>query len=493
MKTKKKGLNLIDFFMLGFGSIVGVGWAVAVNGWMGSGGGVIPAVLGYVFVTLFIIPIGFCYAELTCAMPVAGGVVAYSYKAFGTFTSFLGGWFVALAYVIILPWEAIYINDVLSLIFPVLKAGEPLYTVAGVGIYSQGIIIGIILSCGLIAVNWRGARVAGKVQTALAWILTITGVLVIIFAAMKFNPGNLQPIYQNVGKGTHTSMFTGIMAMMVIAPFFLGGFDAIPQAAEEGESGLNVNNLGKVIVMAVLSACIFYCLILISTGGAIPWTEFHEFKRPAISIMFLELYGSTFGKFMYWASLIGALAGLLTTWNGFFIASARLLMGMARARLIPQFFATVHPKYGTPRGANMFLSIACFTGPFIGMGVIDPLTIAGGIGFCIGWFITSLSAIKLRYSEPDMERPFKVPGGKASMIIASIVAGIVILISFIPGLPSFMGSLAIIIFTVWMIIGFVFYAATSNYRKAISEEERVKSIFENTKNECIDDTVQLDI
>ncbi|MBR0596933.1 APC family permease [Sinanaerobacter chloroacetimidivorans] len=490
MAEKKKGLNLLDFFMLGFGSMVGVGWSVAVNGWMGSGGGVIPAVLGYIFVTLFIIPIGFCYAELTCAMPVAGGVVAYSYKAFGTFPSFLGGWFVALAYVIILPWEAIYINDVLALIFPALKAGEPLYTIAGVGIYGQGLIVGILLSCGLIIVNWRGARLAGKVQTTLTWILAVTGLFVIVFAFLKFNPENLQPIYQNVGKGTHTSMFTGIMAMMVVAPFFLGGFDTIPQAAEEGDSGLNVNNLGKVIVMAVLSAGIFYSLILLSTGGAIPWAEFFEYKRPATSLMFLTLYGGAFGTFMYWASLIGALAGLLTTWNGFFIASARLLMGMARARLIPQFFATVHPKYGTPRGANLFLSIACFAGPFIGMGVIDPLTIAGGVGFVIGWFVTSLSAIKLRSSEPDMLRPYRVPGGKASMGIAAVVSGIVILISFVPGLPSFMGSLAITIFIVWTIIGLVFYAATSNFRKAISEEERIKSIFESSKSNKFVETPQ---
>jgi len=481
MAEKKKGLNLIDFFMLGFGSMVGVGWSVAVNGWMGSGGGVIPAVLGYVFVTLFIIPIGFCYAELTCAMPVAGGVVAYSYKAFGTFPSFLGGWFVALAYVIILPWEAIYINDVLALIFPVLKSGVPLYTIAGVGIYGQGLIVGVLLSCGLIALNWRGARVAGKAQTILAYILAVTGILVIIFAFIKFNPENIMPIYENVGKGTHTSMFTGIMAMMVVAPFFLGGFDTIPQAAEEGDSGINVNNLGKVIVLAVVSAGVFYSLIILSTGGAIPWQDFYGYQRPATSLMFLTLYGGSFGVFMYWASLIGALAGLLTTWNGFYIASARLLMGMGRARLIPQFFATVHPKYGTPRGANMFLAISCFAGPFIGMGVIDPLTIAGGVGFVIGWFITAMSAIKLRESHPDMKRPYKVPGGKASMWAAAIVAGIVIIISFIPGLPSFMGSLAIWIFVVWTLIGLAFYAATSNFRKAISEEERIKCIFESNK------------
>ncbi|MEL7659086.1 MAG: amino acid permease, partial [Bacillota bacterium] len=167
MEKKKKGLNLIDFFMLGFGSIVGVGWAVASNGWMASGGGVIPSMLGFLFFTIILIPVGFCYAELTCALPVFGGEVAFSYKAYGTFVSFICGWALALAYVIVVPWEAIYINNILSLVIPSLQAGEPLYSLAGVGIYGPGLVVGVILSLFIISINWRGIKVASKVQTSL--------------------------------------------------------------------------------------------------------------------------------------------------------------------------------------------------------------------------------------------------------------------------------------------------------------------------------------
>ena len=478
---KKKGLNLIDFFMLGFGSMVGVGWSVAVNGWFGTGGGPFPTFLAFLIGTLLMIPIGFCYAELTTAMPVAGGVVAFSYKAFGTFPSFLGGWFVALAYVTVIPWEAIYINDVLALIFPVLKSGEPLYSIAGVGIYTQGIIVGVILSLALIAINWVGVRVAGKVQTYLTWLLAITGGLVIIFAFFKANPANLLPLYQNVGKGTHTSLLTGIIAVMAIAPFFLAGFDTIPQAAEDGEAKINYSNLGKVLIGAILAAGAFYCLIIISTGMAMPWNDFIKFKRPAISLLFLHLYPGSLGALLYWVSMVGALAGLLTTWNGLYIASARLLMGMSRARLLPEFFASIHPKYNTPKGANVFCAIACLIGPFVGMGIIDPLTVVGSTAFVIGWFVTAASAIKLRHSEPDMIRPYKVPGGLPLIWVATIVSGAVILSTFIPGLPGFMGSLAITIFVVWMGLGLVFYFGSSGYRKAITEEERCASIFQNNR------------
>ena len=45
---EKKGVSAIDFFCIGFGAIVGVGWAVAINGWMTSCGGPIPAAIGYI-------------------------------------------------------------------------------------------------------------------------------------------------------------------------------------------------------------------------------------------------------------------------------------------------------------------------------------------------------------------------------------------------------------------------------------------------------------
>ena len=476
---KKKGLSLIDFFMLGFGSIVGVGWAVAINGWFGVAGGPVPSLIAYAFATIMIIPIAFCYAELTSAMPVAGGVVAFAYRAFGTFPSFLSGWFVALAYITIIPWEAIYINDVISLIFPVLKSGDPLYTVAGTPIYLKGLIVGVVLSLAIISLNWIGTRVAGKVQTILGFTLIGTGILVIICALLKADPSNLLPIYENVGNATHTSLFTGIIAIMAIAPFFLAGFDTIPQAAEEGEGSLNYGNLGKVLVLAILCAGLFYCLMIVSTGMAVPWKEFFAFDAPSVSLLIKALYSSGIGPFLYWIVLIGALAGLVTTWNGFYIASTRLLMGMGRARLLPSFFATTHPKYGTPKGANIFIAAACLIGPFAGSGVIDPLTVVGSTAFVIGWFITAISTIMLRFTRPNMPRPFKVPGGLPLVFLASIISALIAVSTFIPSAPGFMGILGVKIFMVWMSMGLIFYSGTSKYRNRYSEKARIESIFQS--------------
>ena len=72
MIKEKKGVSVFDFFTIGFGAIVGVGWAVIVNSWMASAGGPIPAALGFLITMLMVLPIAMCYAELCPMIPVAG-------------------------------------------------------------------------------------------------------------------------------------------------------------------------------------------------------------------------------------------------------------------------------------------------------------------------------------------------------------------------------------------------------------------------------------
>jgi len=477
----KKSMNIVDYFMLGFGACVGVGWSVSINGWFNNGGGAVPTLIAFIIATLLIIPVGFCYAELTPAMPVAGGVVAFSYKAYGKGASFIAGWFVVLAYINVLPWEAIYVNDVLAMMIPSLKSGEPLYTLGGAGIYPIALAVGLVLSFVVIALNWFGSKLAVKFQTFCTGLLAVTGISIIIFALFKANPTNLLPVYENIGDKNHSNMFGGIMAMLAMSPFFLAGFDTIPQGAEEGSEKLNFNNLGKVLLLTVVAVGAFYCLVILSIGMAIPWKEFVDQPRPAISVMFKSLYPGFVGQVMYWVSLIGALAGLFTTWNGCYIAASRLILGMGRARQLPEFFTKIHPKYGTPFGGNILCAIATLTGPFIGIGLIDPLTVVGSTAFVVGWFFTAIACARLRKTAPDMPRPFKMPGGVPLAYLAAAISAILIIVTLIPGSPGYMGDVGIAYLVGWIILGIILYSISSKYRNAISEEERIATIFQSKK------------
>ena len=137
----KKGVSAIDFFCIGFGAIVGVGWAVSINSWMSGSGGPLPAAAGYLVAMILMVPIALCYCELCTMLPVSGGGMAYAFRAFGDRIAFISGWAAFGAFITIIPWEAIYVVDILSIVFPILKAGAPLYTLAGADIYLGHIIL----------------------------------------------------------------------------------------------------------------------------------------------------------------------------------------------------------------------------------------------------------------------------------------------------------------------------------------------------------------
>lgn len=192
---EKKGVSALDFFCLGFGAIVGVGWAVSINNWMAGSGGPVPAGIGYIVALVMMVPIALCYCELVPALPVAGGGMAFAFRAFNSHVAVISGWAAFGGFISIIPWEAIQITDVLGYLIPGLTAGEPLYYVAGTGVYLTTIIIGVICSLLLFALNMRGLASAAVLQKILCFVLVGAGILGAIASLIKGNAANWQPIY----------------------------------------------------------------------------------------------------------------------------------------------------------------------------------------------------------------------------------------------------------------------------------------------------------
>ena len=262
---EKKGVSAIDFFCLGFGAIVGVGWAVAINGWMAGSGGPVPAALGYVLCLVIMIPIGLAYAELVPMLPVAGGGAAFAHAAFGEVVSFISGWSAFGAFVAIIPWEAIQITDVLSYLIPSLREGDALYSVMGSEIRLKVVIIGIIFSILLFLLNMRGLSAAAGVQKFLCIFLVAAGVIGAVAALIGGDPQNLQPLYDgSVADVTPNNMLGGAFGILCTAAFFLAGFETIPQGVED--AGGDVKSVGKTVVISVTAACVFYAVLLFCFG-----------------------------------------------------------------------------------------------------------------------------------------------------------------------------------------------------------------------------------
>ena len=482
-KASPKSVGALDFFCLGFGAIVGVGWAVSINSWMINSGGPVPAAIGYVLVLSMMVPIALCYCELVPMIPVAGGCMAFSYKAFNSVVSFVAGWASYCAFVSIIPWEAIQITTLLGFLFPQLRAAQPIYTCFGSDIYLSTILIGIVCSLLIFLVNMRGLSSAAMIQRILCLVLVVTGLIGAIAAFSGGRLEHLSPLYDvtnpelydgTINQVTHRGFLGGCFAIFAQAAFFLAGFETIPQGIED--AGGDVRKVGKTVVQSVTLACIFYAVLLLCFGISWPWQEFAKMDKPAASTLFLHLYPGKVGNSLYWLILLGAIAGLFTTWNGFFTPSANLLMSMGRARMMPAIFAKQNKNGVAVYGQIVALVLSCL-GPFLGANLIDSITCFSAMAFMMTWSLAAWSLVRLRKTHPEMNRPYKIPGGLVMGFWAAVSSSFVFLFMLFPNSPFYVSSLTIKAFFICMGLGIIVFFACRDQRKRISAAEMEHEIF----------------
>jgi len=340
----KKELTLFNFFTIGFGAIIGTGWVLLVGDWMVLGGGPVPAMIAFAIGALFLVPIGMCFGELTAAIPISGGIVEYVDRSFGRTMSYITGWLLALGNGILCPWEAIAISTLVSEMFGSLPGLEwlravKLYTILGADVYLWPTVIALAFAALVIFLNLRGAGAAAKLSSFLTKALLAGMVLAMVISFMTGSPDNAMPVFSQVtdaagGSATEaTSLIGGIVAVLVMTPFFYAGFDTIPQQAEEAAEGLNWNKFGKIISLALLAAGGFYMVCIYSFGTILPWHEFVESPVPALACL------KHINMVLYIAMLVIATLGPMGPMNSFYGATSRIMLAMGRKGQLPEQFA----------------------------------------------------------------------------------------------------------------------------------------------------------
>jgi APA family basic amino acid/polyamine antiporter len=151
---------------------------------------------------------------------------------------------------------------------------------------------------------------------------------------------------------------------------------------------------------------------------------------------------------------LSAFLGLITSLNGFFIASTRIVFSAGRGGLLPKWFAEIDKKHHTPKNAICFVGFLSLVGPFIGRSAILPIVNVTSLAFVGGWFITCLAAIQLRKTAPDMKRPYKVKN-MSTLYIGAIIAAVLILLLIVPGSSAQLAwPLEYLILAGWFVLGF---------------------------------------
>ncbi|MCK5377219.1 MAG: APC family permease, partial [Acidobacteria bacterium] len=384
-QTLERVISFRHYIAIALGAIIGVGWIVYAGEWL-QGGGPGGTILAFVIGGLLLIPIGKCYAELTPAIPVAGGELAFAYKAFGAFAAFITSWLLALDYTFVLPFETIAIGTLFEAMFPTLKT-EALYTVGGYPVGWSALLPGVLIGLYLLILNCRGAKSSVRFQ---AWAMTLIIASTAIFTVVAVTNGslsNLLPLFAQPGP-LWTAIPASVISVIVVVPWFMAGFDSIPQAAEESGEAVKPGELGKAIIIAIIVGIVFYVVVIFDVAVSMPWQESCTFDLPTAAV-----FRVAFG--FEWAAklvLFTGMLGLITTLNGFFIASSRLLFAMGRGGLLPAWFGEVDKRFHTPRNAVLFVGALAVAGPFFGKAALAPIVNSAAFTFVATLCVTCLAA-----------------------------------------------------------------------------------------------------
>jgi amino acid transporter len=443
------------YIALGVGVIIGIGWVVYSGQWLLEGGP-LGAILAFLIGGILLLPIGMCYAELTSALPVAGGELSFAYKAFGPQLAFVTGWVLTLAYVSVAPFETIAMGPIFESLAPQLRS-ETLYHIDfGFGrerVSLSTILPGFCVGAFLIWANWHGAKDSARVQVAIVVVMLACTLVFCGAAILKGELGNLQPLFAIHSPGDHSvvAAISATVSVLVVVPFFMAGFDTIPQAAEEVGTAVPLRKLGIAIITSIVCGALFYVVIIFSVAISMPWTESALLPMTTSSI-FEAAFGYT------WAAklvLFCALLGLISTLNGVYIASSRLLFSMGRGGMLPHWFAGVHPVHHTPQNALMFVGIISLIGPFVGKLALIPIVNTSSFSFTLAMTVTCMSTLRLRSSYPDLDRPYRAA---VLAIYAGIATAIALLLLMLtPGSPGRLGNFELAIVVFWVTIGSLAY------------------------------------
>lgn len=459
-------LNKKDVFVLAFGAMIGWGWVVLSGEWILKAG-TVGAMIAFALGGLMVLFVGLTYAELTAAMPKCGGEHVFSYRALGRNASFICTWAIVLGYISVVAFEAVAFPTVMQYLFPSYMKVH-LYSVAGFDIYLTWLLVGVISSILIAAVNYFGVKPAARFQGILTIVIAIIGLSLITGSLFNGEVSNVQPLFKD---GVN-----GIIAVAVMTPFMYAGFDVIPQAAEE--MNIPFKKIGQILILSVVMAVVWYVAIIGGVSLAMSSTQIETSGLVTADAMANVFFNSPIASKVL---IIGGIAGILTSWNSFYVGGSRAIYSMAESGMLPSFLARLHPKYKTPCNAVILVGVISSLAPFLGRKMLVWLSDAGGLTIVVAYLIVSISFLVLRKKEPEMSRPYKVKHGKLVGTIAVIMC-VVLAIMYLPGSPA-----ALVwpyewgILIAWTVLGSVFFVwakVANKYEKQLEEKFFKKEVME---------------
>lgn len=445
MPEIKKSLGLFQLLALGVAGVVGSSWIYTNSRFFdtyGAGGMIFGIALGGLLAAM----VALAYSELATLFPRAGGEVVYSYTVLGRSAGFLTGWMLIGAYISSTAFYVTAFGTLLGRITPAM--GEvPLYSINDTPVTAPVLAAGIALTLLIFGLNWFGVRLGAQIQVIMFVVMVLIGLALIVVGFSAGSPGNFLPAFRDDQPAAQS-----ILRMVVPGMTYVVGFGLVAVLAED--ANMPPRKIGRTVVLTVVVAIAFYCLVLLASAWILPWEQ-----TAGMELGTVDAFTQAGFPILGWGAFAIAILGLLTSFLGLFIATSRIIMSLARVNLLPRALATVHEPSGAPRNALLFVLVVTLALGLLGPGAMTWFLDTGGIYLGIVWVLVVSTKYLLPRRFPHIRRDYKAPGW--APILGALGAVLVIVLALLPGTNM---SLAwpgeYIVLVVWFALGGILLATS---------------------------------
>jgi APA family basic amino acid/polyamine antiporter len=396
-----------------------------------------------------------CYAEFASMIPVAGSAYTYAYATLGELMAWIIGWDLVLEYALascavahgwshyflaFLALFGVHLPPALS-IDPLSATPEVLANAWHVGSIPivfdlPALAIALLLTVVLVV----GIRESAGLNSAIV-ALKLGIVLFVIAAGVgHIDTANWHPFFH------HERGVAGTFQGAAYVFFAYIGFDSISTHAEEAKNPERDVPIGILVSLGVCT--ILYIAVAAVLTGMVPYQQIdidapiaHAFASFGLPIATLII-------------AFGAVAGITSVLLVMMLSQARILLAMARDGLLPpSFFAAVHPRYRTPHRSTILVGILVgIVAALLPLRVLAELV---NIGTLFAFVVVCAAVLIMRYTRPDVPRPFRTPLVPLVPILG-MLANLTLMVAL--GWHNWARLLA------WMLVGLVIYGCYGYHR-----------------------------
>ncbi len=472
-KRLKRALGPVNLTALGIGAVIGAGIFVLTGQAAAKYAG--PAIVfSFVLAGLACAFAGLCYAEFSAMIPISGSAYTYGYATLGEFVAWIIGWDLILEYLfaastVAVGWSGYVVSFLkeLGIVIPSAFTSAPynhvtppdapwwnIWRLFTDGWVSTGAVLNVpaMLIIGfitfLLVLGIKESATFNNVVVAIKMSVILTFIAVGI---AYINRNNWHPfIPPSLGSGEFG--WSGVVRGAGVIFFAYIGFDAVSTAAQEAKNpqrDMPIGILGSLAICTVL-----YIAVSLVLTGIVSYTQLNDPAPIAVAI-------NSLGPSVAWLRpiiKIGAIAGLSSVILVMMLGQPRIFYTMSKDGLLLPVFSAVHPKFRTPWIAQILTgAIAMLIAGLFPIGLLGELV---SIGTLLAFAIVCAGVFVLRFTDPEIPRPFRTP---AFWLIAPL--GVIFCGYLMCGLPADTWARLI----VWMAIGFVIYFTYSRRHSKLAQ------------------------